>query len=332
MSASAVFAEEPKLTPEYIKTNYPDTYRKIQAEPKLPADIDPENPYGNYGGFFSQPRFKPDQPEEWWERSAFDYSPEYPYTLKHTHLKFSFADMKGNDEGFLFKGSGYLALRKGNLSDYFAYEVDRKKVTDTQGGNTDKNMQTLENTLLYEINPYLYVEGGLIWQRLSVQLITNRTIPFVGFGSFNLLQGVLDKKYDTLKAGIGFGRVFDRYDPLVRDLINKNGDEFNAAYLNAVYTHKFTDRFSYRQNFVLKHATEKTPVYKLTSIPQAEKQFAINVGSTNRYDWRWTNTLEFNLNQYVGFLIQYFVGYDSNPWPIAVKRDKEFMAGLKFAF
>jgi hypothetical protein len=334
MSASAVFAEEPKLTPEYIKQNYPDIYRNIQAAPKLLADIDPQNPYGDYGGFFSHPRFKPDQPEEWWERSAFEYSPEYPYPLKHTHMKFSGADMKGNDDGFVFKGSAYLALRKGKLSDYFAYEIDRKNVSDTQGGKTYKNTQTLEDTLLYEINPYLYVEGGLIWQRLSVQLINSRTIPFVGLGTFNLLQGVLDKKTDTLRAGIGFGRVFDRYDPLVRDLIKKNGDEFNAAYLNAIYTHKFTDKFSYKQNFVLKHAMEKTPVYRMTSIPQLppDEQFAINVGSTYRYDWRWTNALELNINQYVGFLIQYLIAYDSNPWPIAAKRDKEFLAGFKFAF
>lgn len=325
-------AEVPKLTPEYIRDSNPDLYRQIQAAPRLPEAIDPLRPYGEYGGFFSHPKFMPDQPEEWWERSAFEYSPEYPYFLKHTHLKFSFSDNKGNDDGFALKGAFYLALRKGRVSNILGYEVDRKQITDTQGGSIDKNMQTLDETLLYEINRHLYVECGGIWQSLSLQRIDSRTIPFVGLGTFNVLQDILDKKKDTLKMGLGFGRVFDHYDAFVESLIKKDSDTFNAIYLNAAYTHRFTDKFNYRQNFTLKHATEKTAIYNMTSIPQSNTQFAITAGSTYRYDWRWTNALEFNLNQYVGFLIQYYIAYDSNPWPISAKYDRELMLGLKFAY
>lgn len=329
---SPAFAANPELTPEFIRLNEPELYRQIQSAPKLPLPTDPNNPYGEYAGFFSHPKFQPDQPEDWWEHSSFSYNPQYPYLLKHTHLKFSYADMEGNDNGFAVKGGAYLAVRKGRVSSYLGYEVDRKEITDSQGGSVDKDIQNLDTTLLYEINPHLFVEGGLIWQRLSYQMIDSRTIPFVGLGSFNILKGLLDPKRDSLKVGFGFGRIYDKYDQTVIDMIGKDSDSFNGAYVKANFIHQFTDTLAYRQSYVLKHALQETTVYKITTIPQTDMQFAINAGSTKRYDWRWTNALEFTLNQWVGFLIQYQMAYDSNPWPIAAKSDKELLLGLKFAY
>lgn len=44
-----------------------ETSKKTQIEGKEPAK--PDKPYGEYGGFWAQPSFKPDQPKDWWERS-----------------------------------------------------------------------------------------------------------------------------------------------------------------------------------------------------------------------------------------------------------------------
>ncbi|MFA7403850.1 MAG: hypothetical protein WC007_07650 [Pelobacteraceae bacterium] len=326
-------AEEPALTPESIKQSNPELYRRIQAAPKLPEEnVDPDKPYDAYPGFFAQPVLKPGQIEEWWENSSFDYSPMYPYLLKHTHMKFSFARSTGNDDGSVTKGGLLLALRKDRVTNVIGYEIDKKDITSTDGSSTHKDIQSFEETALYELNRYLFVEAGMFWQRLSQQFIKDRYLPFAGFGSYNVLQDVLNKKKDRLGLRLGYGRVTDVYDPVVVNIIHKDSDSFNGIYTRADYTHKFSDLLTYKQHFVMKHATDATPRYSLTTIPQTQDQKSIVIGTTKRYDWRWTNSLEFALNQYVGFLISYEVAFDSNPWPIAVKRDTEFMTGFKFAY
>ncbi|MDD5286327.1 MAG: DUF481 domain-containing protein [Desulfuromonadaceae bacterium] len=320
--------EEAKLTPEYIQKTYPDLYREIQNGPRLPPpEVDPAKPYDPYPGFFAQPVLKPGQIEEWWETSSFEYSPVYPYLLKHTHLKFSYSESTGNDKGYLYKGAFYLALRKGRITNVFAYEADRKSVHSSDGSNIDKNIMGVEDTLSYEFNRYLFVEGGMHWQKLTPQMIENRYIPFVGIGSYNLLQDILNKKKDRLKFNLGFGRVMDEYSTFVVDLTNKKSDSFNAIYTKAEYAHKFNDMLTYKQDFVLKHALDATSIYILNSVDKA-----VLIGSTKRYDWSWTNSLEFALNQYVGCLVSYNVAFDSNPGPSVEKRDTTFLVGLKFAY
>ncbi|MFA7060226.1 MAG: DUF481 domain-containing protein [Pedobacter sp.] len=328
-------AEEPKLTPELIKQTNPDLYRQIQAAPKLPPEkADPDRPYDPYPGFFAQPVLKPDQNENWWETSSFDYSPIYPYLLKHTHMKFSYDKSTGNDDGHAWKGAILLALRKDRFTNVIGYEIDQKNISSMDGSSVDKDVQNFEETAIYELNRYLFVEAGLYWQRLSQQFIMDRYVPFVGIGSYNVLQDILDRKKDRLKIDLGFGWVSDSYDSQVVNMIHKNSDSFNALYVKGEFAHKFSDMLTYKQIFVLKQAVDKTTEYGITTIPQTQNQDqkAIVTGATKRYDWRWTNSLEFTINQYVGFLVSYDVAYDSNPWPIAAKRDTEFLTGFKFAY
>lgn len=333
VAVADVRAEEPKLTPEYIKQTYPDLYRQIQAEPKLlPEKADPDKPYDAYPGFFAQPVLKPDQTQDWWDNSSFDYSPAYPYLLKHTHLKFAFSRSAGNDDGSVIKGGVLLVLRKDRFTNIIGYEIDKKELDSQDGSKTRKNVQNFEETLSYDLNRYLFVEAGMFWQRLSQQMIKDRYIPYAGIGSYNVLQDVLNKKKDRLGVRLGFAKVTDVYDATVASIINKDSDSFNGVYGRADFLHKFSDMLTYKQKFVLKHAIDATPMYKMTTIPQSADQKAIVIGTTKRYDWRWTNSLEFALNQYVGFLISYDVAFDSNPWPIAAKRDTEIMTGFKFAY
>ncbi|MEI6205664.1 MAG: hypothetical protein WCP20_02655 [Desulfuromonadales bacterium] len=333
VSVADVRAEEPKLTPEYIKKTYPDLYRQIQDGPRLPPpEVDPAKPYDAYPGFFAQPVLKPGQIDVWWENSSFEYSPVYPYLLKHAHMKFSYARSTGNDDGHAWKGGILLALRKDRFTNVIGYEIDQKKFFSTDGSSTYKDVQNFEETALYELNRYLFIEAGMYWQRLSQQYIKDRYVPFVGIGSYNLLQDILDKKKDRLKLDLGFGRVSDSYFMEVVNKIHKDSDSFNALYVRGEFAHKFTDMLTYKQNFTLKQSIDKTPIYGLTTIPQTQDQKAVETGMTKRYDWRWTNSLEFTLNQYVGFLISYTVAFDSNPWPIAAKRDTELLTGFKFAY
>lgn len=328
MTAIEVRAEEAKLSAEQIMKTNPDLYRQIQDGPRLPPpEMDPAKPYDPYPGFFAQPVLKPGQIEEWWENSAFEYSPMYPYLLKHTHMKFSYSGVSGNDEGHLFKGGLMLALRKDRFTYVFGYEVDRKSISSSDGSSSQKNIMNVENTLSYELNRYLFVEAGFHWQQLSVQMIDDRYIPFIGIGSYNVLQGLLDKKVDRLKVNLGFGRVTDNYSSFVSDLTGKTSDTFNAIYTKAEFAHKFTDMLTYKQDVVYKQAIDETPIYVLNSVDKA-----VRLGTTNRYDWSWTNSLEFALNQYVGCLLSYNVAYDSNPGPSVLKRDTTYLAGFKFAF
>lgn len=333
IAAAQVQAEEPKLTPESIRQTDPELYRQIQAAPRLPPEkLDPDQPYDAYPGFFAQPVLKPDQIQDWWENSSFLYRPQYPYLLKHTHMKFSYAKTTGNDDGYAVKGGLYLALRKDRFTNVIGYEVDKKDIVSVDGSSYDKDVQTFEETALYELNRYLFVEAGMFWQRLSLQMIRDRYMPFVGIGSFNVLQDVLDRKKDRLALALGLGRVRDEYYPVIMEMVNRDSDTFNGVYGRADFTHRFEAPLTYRQKFTMKHATDATPIYRITTIPQTTDQRAIVVGTTKRYDWRWSNSLEFALNQYVGFLISYDVAYDSNPWPIVAKRDTELMTGFKFAY
>ncbi len=330
MTAIEARAEEAKLSAEQIMKTNPDLYRQIQDGPRLPPpEVDPAKPYDPYPGFFAQPVFKPGQIEDWWENSAFEYSPMYPYLLKHTHMKFSYSGVSGNDEGHFLKGGLLLALRKDRFTYVFGYEEDRKSIQSSDGSSTKKKIMNIENTLLYELNPYLFVEGGFHWQKLSVQMIDNRYIPFVGIGSYNVLQGLLDKKVDRLKVNLGFGRVKDEYAPFVSDLTGIESSSFNAVYTKAEFSHKFTDMLTYRQDIVYKQAIDETPKYNdnLNGIGKAVK-----IGTTKRFDWSWTNSLEFALNQYVGCLFSYNVALDSNPGPTILKRDTTYLVGFKFAY
>lgn len=334
-SVSSAAAAEAPLTPEYIQKSHPDLYRQIQEGPRLPPpEVNPEQPYDPYPGFFAQPVLKPGQIEDWWENSSYDYSPVYPYLLKHTHLKFSYAKTTGNDEGHAWKGAILVALRKDRFTNVLGYQIDQKYIVSTDGSKADKDSQSFEETALYELNRYLFAEAGFHWQRMSQFMIRDRFIPFIGAGTYNILQDVLNSRQDRLGLHLGFARVTDQYYQMVTDRINKDSDTFNGLYGRADYSHKFNDMFTYKQEFTVKQALDRTPVYALTTIPRVAStdQKSIVVGSTKRYDWRWSNSLEFALNQYVGFLISYDVAFDSNAWPISVKRDTEFMSGFKFAF
>lgn len=335
VAVTDVRCEDPKLTPESIMKTNPDLYRAIQSGPPLPPpEVDPAKPYDPYPGFFAQPVLKPGQIEEWWENSSFEYSPVYPYLLKHTHLKFTFANSTGNDEGYANKGAVLLALRKGRFTNIVAYTIDKKNISSPDGSRVDKDTQGFEETAQYEFNRYLFAEAGFHWQRLSQFMILNRYIPVVGVGSYNVLQDIFNKKQTRLGLHLGAAWVKDEYYPMVVDMIGKNSDSFYGLYFRADFSHKFYDLFTFKSEFILKHAIESTPVYVMTTIPRTSltDQKAVMTGSTKRYDWNWTNSLEFALNQYVGFLVSYTMAYDSNPWPIAAKSDTELMIGFKFAY
>jgi hypothetical protein len=332
LMAHEVMAEEAKLTPEYIQKNNPELYRQIQNGPRLPPpEVDPDKPYDPYPGFFAQPVLKPGQIEEWWENTSFEYSPVYPYLLKHTHLKFSYAKTTGNDDGHAWKGGILLALRKDRLTNVIGYEIDQKRFTSADGSSTDKNVQNFEETLSYELNRYLFLETGFYWQRLSQQLIKNRWVPFMGIGTYNILQDILDKKKNRLKLNLGYGRVTDYYDSFVVDITDRKSESFNAMYLKAEFAHKFTSMLTYKQDFIYKQALNSTPVYTMNDA--VFRDLAANkTGTTKRFDWNWINSLEFTLNEYVGFLLSYNVAFDSNPGPGVVKRDTEILTGFKFAY
>ena len=122
-------------------------------------------------------------------------------------------------------------------------------------------MQTFEESLLYEINPYIFAEAGFIWQRISIFELKDRYIPFAGIGSYNLLRDVLDKKKDRLTLNVAYVNVKDVYTPMVESYIRKSSESFDGIYLRGEFTHKFSDTLTYKMEGTLKHALDRTPVY-----------------------------------------------------------------------
>lgn len=332
VTATDVRAEDVKQAADQLMKSNPDLYRQIQEGPKLPPpEVDPVKAYDPDPGFFAQPVLKPGQIQEWYENSAYEYSPMYPYLLKSTTFKFSYINSTGNDNGHSWKGNFMLTLRKDKFTNTISYNIAQSNFTDNEGGiSAFKDTQTFEESALYELNPYLFVEAGYIWQRLSMFQLKNRHIPLVGIGSYNLLRDILNKKHDRLTLNLAMANVTDVYTPMVVSYIKKDSDSFKAFYVRSEYTHKFNELFTYKMEGTLKHAIDATPMYAMPIVAGEPK--AIQIGSTKRYDWNWNNSFEFAMNQYVGFLVSYNIAFDSNPFPTAAKRDTEIMTGFKLSF
>ena len=302
-----------------------ETSKKTQIEGKEPAK--PDKPYGEYGGFWAQPSFKPDQPKDWWERSSFEYSPEYPYFLKHITAQLSYVRLSGSSDGTLANGSLAFYLRKGRLSNSLSYSIDQKYVKHESGYiSLDRDMQTFEETLKYELNRHLFMEAGMFWRRISTVNILDRYLPFIGIGTYNILESIgLKTKKNILGVEIGVAKVFDTYYPWVSAMTGKKSDSYTAVYLKADYTLAITPALTYRQNFLMKNATDKTPVYKESPYWSSATIQHYNL----RYDWRWSNSLEYNFNRFIGGYISFDLIYDSNQWPTKTGQDTLLAAGFR---
>ena len=326
-------AEEAKLQPitsEQIKQSYPEVYKKIQQEEKYREPVNPDAPYGEYGGFWSLPTFKPDQPQDWWERSSYEYSPQYPFLLKRITAQLSYLSLRGSSDGSIASGSLAFYLRKGKTSNSISYSIDQKYVINETGYvSLDRDMQTFEETLKYELNRHLFVEAGMFWRRISTVNIRDRYLPFMGIGTYNILDSLgLKNKKDLLGIELGVAKVFDTYYPWVSDITHNPSESYKAVYLKVDYTHQFNNSLTYRQNLLYKNAIDKTPVYQEAPNWQSATIQYYNL----RYDWRWSNSVEYNFNRFIGAYISYDVIYDSNPWPTKANQDTLLMTSLRLSY
>ncbi len=328
----AAGAEEVKpqpITSESIKQNNPEVYKKIQQEEKYKEPVNPDKPYGDYGGFWAPPTFKPDQPQYWWENTSFEYSPEYPFFLKRITAQLSYVRLSGSSDGSIATGSAALYLRKGRISNSLSYFIDQKYVKSETGYITlDRDMQTFEETLRYELSRHLFIEAGMFWRRISTVNIKDRYLPFIGVGTYDILNSIgLKSKKNLLGIELGVAKVFDTYYPWVSDITHNKSDSYTAVYLKADYTHIFNNALTYRQNFLFKNALDKTPVYKESPDWSSATVQYYNL----RYDWRWSNSFEYNFNRFIGAYISFDVIYDSNPWPTKTGQDTLLAMGLRLS-
>lgn len=329
-TAGAEEAKQQNITSEFIKQNYPDVYKKIQQEEPYREPINPDKPYGDYGGFWAKPTFAQDQPQDWWERSSFEYSPEYPFFLNHISAQLSYTSLRGSSDGSIAQGAAALHLRKGRISNTLSYNIDQKYIINETGYvSLDRDMQTFEETLKYELNRHLFVDAGMFWRRISTVNIKDRYLPFIGVGTYNILDSIgIKSKKDLLGIELGVAKIFDTYYPWVSAITHNESQSYRAAYLKADYTHIFNNSLTYRQNFLYKNGIDKTPVYKESPNWQSATIQYYNL----RYDWRWSNSLEYNLNRFTGLYISYDIIYDSNPWPTNAERDTLLATGLRLSY
>ena len=329
-TAGAEEAKLPPITSEQIKQDYPEVYKKIQQEEKYREPVNPDKPYGDDGGFWAQPTFKPDQPQDWWERSSFEYSPQYPFLLKHITAQLSYLSLRGSSDGSIASGLLAFHLRKGRTSNSISYSIDQKYVINETGYTSlDRDMQTFEETFRYELSRHLFLETGMFWRRISTVNIRDRYLPFIGIGTYNILDSIgIKNKKDLLGIELGFAEVFDTYYPWVSAITHNNSDSYKAVYLKVDYTHIFNNSLTYRQNLLFKNGIDKTPVYQ----ESADWQSATIQYYNLRYDWRWSNSFEYNFNRFIGAYISYDVIYDSNPWPTKANKDTLFLTSLRLSY
>lgn len=301
---------------------------KAQLLVKDDKPVVADNPYGDRPGFWAQPKFKSGQPQDWWERSSFEYEPEYPYFLKRFTGQLSFTKLTGSSDGHLAMGGAELILRKGRFTNSNSYMIDQKDIVSETGYTVlDRDLQNFDETLRYEFNRHLFIETGMIWRRISTVYIRDRFIPFIGLGTYNILYTLgQNNKKDLLGIHLGLVNIFDKYYPFVAQLTGKESNQYPAFYLSANYTHIFNDHFTYRQFLFHKYGLAKTPVYQ----ESPDWSRATIKDNSYRYDYRWSNSIEFNYNRTIGLSLSYDLIYDSNPWP--TKANLDTLLSLFFRF
>jgi len=326
-------AEETKpqpITSEQIKQSNPEVYKKIQQDEKYREPVNPDKPYGDDGGFWAQPTFKPDQPQDWWERSSFEYSPQYPFLLKRATAQLSYLSLRGSSDGSIAGGLLAFYLRKGRVSNSISYSIDQKYVINETGYTSlDRDMQTFEETFRYELSRHLFLEAGMFWRRISTVNIRDRYLPFVGIGTYNILDSIgIKNNKDLLGIELGLSGVFDTYYPWVSAITHNSSDSYKAVYLKVDYAHIFNKLLTYRQNLLFKNGIDKTPVYQESPNWQSATIQYYNL----RYDWRWSNSFEYNFNRFIGAYISYDVIYDSNPWPTKANKDTLLLTSFRLSY
>lgn len=166
---------------------------------------------------------------DWWTQSSkIDTSKQF---LFHARGRFSFSRTKGVISGVVYTGDIFLAGRKGIVTNYTAYRLDKMDLNLRSFANLDyaTSSQYFTDFINIDLSRIFISEAGFIWERDDAQLIKNRYSLYIGSG----LNLVFFKNL-RLKSLLAAGRINQEYIIPV-DEIDVIKEPHYAAYFRLNY-------------------------------------------------------------------------------------------------
>lgn len=136
--------------------------------------------------------------DNWWSSSArLDSTDNFKFFAR---ARYSYAKMKGVVSGELQSGDVFLAVRKGNFTNYSAYKIDQMDLSleSIVSLSYASTKHTLTDFITYDISKAFFAESGFIWERDEAMLLKNRYNLYAGLGVSTVLVKKL--KLSTLVA------------------------------------------------------------------------------------------------------------------------------------
>jgi len=322
-SAPALAEDGKGIDKDYIKEHYPDVYMQIFSEGRKAGLHEAEVREKK-----TEPREETAAPKkeaelgDWWDHSSLKYEPMPSGYLLHLEGQYNFASLSGNNSGSVYRGGGRFVARKDRLTNYLSYQIDKRKISQSDGGHTDIDYQIFQESLRYDISRKLYAEGGFIWEKDRISLIDNRDIYYAGAG-----WHVLDLDGFRLDLFAAAGYETELYAPRVMQALGFDRAHHYISYLGQDCLWHIGRRLALHESFRVFTDFEKTSIYNL-----ADDGTVTTTGKTNRYRWKFRTDLDFKLTRNFSFVSSYEINYDNNPWPTVLKRDSVLTTGVKFSY
>lgn len=348
MAAATIFlwaghadaGDPPTINREYIEEHYPEVYLQIYREGKeaggkeaeapskdvtVPARVAPaavESVVRAVAPAAVQ-QAKPDL-GAWWEKSSLSYSPLPERWLFHIEGSFDYKRKSGNTDSDLYNASTSLMVRKQRFTNTLSYMIDKELVEPTQSSpnnNRNTDYRTIQESLRYDLTARFYADVGYMWEKDTVNMITDRNIFYAGLG-----HTLLDRQRHHLDIFLAGGYQEEKYPNLVQVMLGTGREKVTAGYVKQTYRWKITDSLTYNETFRIIYNFESSKVFNddLSDLHV--------IGRTNRYRWFLINEILVKLTSYLNFVIGYKIEYDSDPWPTVLDRDETFKSGLQFSY
>jgi hypothetical protein len=218
----------------------------------------------------------------WWLQSSMADSSK---TLKiYASAGYSYSRMKGVISGKTNNGQGLLVLRKGIVTSYTGYAIDKMDMSLKSSVNLSyaTKEQTLNDYLQVDIMKWLFFQGGMIWERNDAFLLKNR---YSGYGGIGLTPSFF--KTLKLKSLLAVGRVNQEYTIPVDNI-----DVIKVPYAAFYTSHDF--------QYTLSSKVSVT----------GNAHYFTNMGDLNRYRYGLSMNLRLNLMKHIKLIAGYRYNYD----------------------
>ncbi len=332
----SLMAKNIKINAEYIKTHYPDVYKEIFERGKLSAkksdeekktkityesDINNNNTSKANLKKHNAKQIPPNY--EWWEHSSL--SDKYVYSdkfLTHFDVSYSYTNIDGNTEGFSSRGKGNAYLRWGRWTNHITAIISRRKISQAGGNNTNIDYKLAEDFLRYDLNKFLYFEGGIAWEKDSPNAVDNRYTLLGGIGAY-----LVDNHKFNLNVLVGGGWQKEEYDPMINYYFDFSSRDSFIYYFYEILNWFMSENLVLREGF---RAIRTDKKYQYFGVDSSDNLYLKK--KDNKELYKFHMALEYLFNKYFSIIFSENINYDSLPWPEVKKRDEMRSISIKFRY